>query len=152
MPHVSSHNYVLGSDEFRFQHRLSIFKQHCYDFLKVSIKFIQGFRLRMRTLEAGDKTYIKACVMTAFNNCRVVFHMLSPLLECVLAPIRTVEAIYPLDGGLFGGEVGPLFSPFPLTCLGAGGGGFLSFAITRAASSATALSRDVFTGRGRLLG
>ena len=66
--HGLSHSNVLHPDEFSIEFWLAFFKKHGDDFLKIAVKLIKRFTLRMRTRKAGNETDEQSCLRATFDN------------------------------------------------------------------------------------
>lgn len=65
---------VLNTDKLGLKFRLAIFEKHGNDLLKVVIKFVECFTLRMRARKSGDKPDKKSGLRAAFDDSRISSH------------------------------------------------------------------------------
>ena len=65
-----SHQFdKLRPDKLRFETRLTIFKKHFDNLMKIFIKFIKSFTLRMSTWKTGNVTDEQTGFRTFLNYC-----------------------------------------------------------------------------------
>ena len=73
--HGSRNSHALYADEMRLQLRLSVFKEHRYDFLKIALELVQRFTLRVSARETRDEADVEARSRVLLNHCRERFHL-----------------------------------------------------------------------------
>lgn len=76
--HGSRNSDALHPDEMRLQLRLSVFKEHRNDFLKIVLKLLQRFTLGVRARKARNEADVEARGRVLFNHCRERFHLCTP--------------------------------------------------------------------------
>ncbi len=74
VPHRLRNGDVLDADELGLKVWLTIFEQHCDDFLQVTVNLVESFALRMGSGKTWDKTHKKLGLCAALNYCRVCSH------------------------------------------------------------------------------
>ena len=74
VPHRLRNGYVLDTDKLGLKVWLTIFEQHCNDFLQVTVNLVESFALGMGSRKAWDKPYKKLGLGAAYNYCSVRSH------------------------------------------------------------------------------
>lgn len=68
----------MDANKLRFEDWFSILQQHSDDFLKISIEFVQGLALRVRSRKTRDKPDEKLGMRATFYDCGKRSHDLTP--------------------------------------------------------------------------
>jgi hypothetical protein len=74
VPHRLRNRYVLDTDELGLQVWFSIFEKHGDDFLKVVVKLVESFPLRVGAGETRDKPDKHLGLGAAFDDGRIDSH------------------------------------------------------------------------------
>ena len=74
----SSNHYILYPNEFSLEFWLAIFEEHCDDFSKICIQFVESLSLRMGPRKTWYISDVQTRFRTPFHNCLISLHRDQP--------------------------------------------------------------------------
>jgi hypothetical protein len=79
--HRSTDLYRLDAYELALESGISVFQQHCHDFLQILVELVEGRALAMSSRKSGNVTDEKSRICVAFDNGSEMVHRRSPLFN-----------------------------------------------------------------------
>ena len=106
----SGNNDVLNADELSLKVWLTVLQEHCDDFAKIDVEFIQRFSLRVGARETGDVPDIQTSIGASFYNRLVGLHYSLSLHENEYTENSATLRSLPSSGVVASFDATPKFS------------------------------------------